>query len=68
MAESMFKPGTFYDNIDAIVRQLGVRDVGVVWGLAKIRWKSPQERDEFLSALIERNYFDVISTGQGNNG
>ena len=68
MAGSMFQPGSFYDNLNAVASQLGFKQPGVVWGLAKVRWRSTDERDQFLQALTARDYFNVIQTGQGNNG
>lgn len=61
---SNFFPGSFYDNIDAVVRAIGLRQPGVVWGLASVSWDSLEERNTFLNQLAQRNYFDVI----GNEG
>lgn len=60
MAQSNFMPGSFYDNLDAVATALGFRNPGAVWGLAQVPWRSPEERDAFLSALTAQDYFSVI--------
>lgn len=61
---SYFEPGSLYDNVDAFASALGFRNVGAIWGLAKVRWDSTQDRDAFISALIQQDYFDVIRGGR----
>lgn len=41
----------FVDNVDAVVRSIGATDVGLVWGLANVRWESDDDRDAFLAEL-----------------
>ena len=41
----------FVDNIDAVVKAIGVEDVGLVWGLASTYWENEVERDQFLNAI-----------------
>lgn len=47
----VWEPGTVFDNIDSAVRHFGLSQPGLVWGLANVDWKSPQERDEFFAAV-----------------
>ena len=62
MAVSFF-PGSFYDNLDAGVTALGLRQPGVVWALASVSWDSLEDRNKFLDELAQRNYFDVVNEG-----
>lgn len=62
MAQTFF-PGSFYDNIDAVVRAIGLRQPGVVWALASVSWDSIEDRNRFLDELAQRNYFDVVNEG-----
>lgn len=39
------------DDIDAVVKSVGVHNVGVVWALGNYNWSSAEERDAFLSAV-----------------
>jgi hypothetical protein len=43
------------DNISAVTQAVGMKSVGLVWGLANVKWENQQERDQFLSELIEGN-------------
>lgn len=41
---------SFTEDIAAAVERFGVENVGLVWGLGHVSWKSPEERDAFLDA------------------
>jgi len=43
------------DNISAVTQAVGMKSVGLVWGLAHVKWADQKERDQFLSELIEGN-------------
>lgn len=58
-----FAPGSFYDNLDAAVRAIGLSQPGVVWGIASVSWDSIEDRNAFLDDLVRRNYFDVVEGG-----
>lgn len=62
MAVSFF-PGSFYDNLDAAVRTLGLKQPGVLWALASVSWDSIEDRNKFFDQLAQRNYFDVVNEG-----
>ena len=38
----------FVDNIDAGVKALGLRNAVIVYGLARVKWDSIEDRDAFL--------------------
>lgn len=59
-----FDPGSFYDNLDAAVKAVGVNQPGAVWGLAGVSWDSVSDRDAFLATLAARSTSNVIKTGQ----
>lgn len=42
---------SYVDDIAAVVDAIGLRSVGVVWGLGMTQWKSEAERDEFLGQI-----------------
>lgn len=44
---------SFIEDVSAIVDRIGVRWPGVVYGLAQVQWASPEQRDEFLDALVK---------------
>lgn len=67
MPGKLFEPGSFYDNVDAAARVLGVSEPGIVWALAQVSWDSIQDRDNFLNSLVARDYFDVMNRSQGGN-
>lgn len=62
---SAFETGSFYDNIDATVRAIGVTQPGVVWALAGVSWDSVSDRDAFLASLTGRDLTEVIGTDTG---
>ena len=44
--------GTMFDNIDKFASSLGFENAGIVLPLATIPWQSTQDRDAFISMLI----------------
>lgn len=62
--QGKFFPGSFYDNIDAAVRTLGLKQPGVIWALASVPWESLEDRNKFLDELAQRSYFDVVEGGE----
>ena len=46
-------PGSFLDNFNATALHLGYDQLPLAWHLAKVNWKSTQDRDTFLKALVE---------------
>lgn len=56
MAEKIkWKPGSFFDNLDAAARYVGYDNLPLAFGLARINWPSVDERDTFLRALTRIN-------------
>lgn len=49
-----WEPGTVWDNVDAFAGAIGVVDVGVVWGLANVKWRSVEERDGFIQVVLRK--------------
>lgn len=43
------------DNISAVTNAIGTKNVGLVWGLANMNWRSEEERDDFLRSLVYKN-------------
>jgi len=41
------------DNISAVTEAIGTKSMGLVWGLANVKWDTQEDRDQFLSELIE---------------
>lgn len=41
------------NNIAAVTNAIGVKNVGLVWGLANVNWTSEEERDTFLRVLTD---------------
>ena len=44
---------SFKDNLSATTEALGVKSMGLVWGIASVKWESQEDRDMFLSELID---------------
>lgn len=44
----------FVDNLDAVVNTIGTSNVGLVWGLANMRWQSEEDRDSFLAEITQQ--------------
>lgn len=43
--------GSFLDNFDKGVIKLGMANIPLAYGLARVPWQSIQQRDDFLDAL-----------------
>ena len=51
MADVTFLPGSFFDNVDKFASSLGYQNAGIVFELAMIPWKSPEDRDAFIMGI-----------------
>lgn len=51
MTGPQWRPGTFLDNFNTAAVRLGYMHLPIAWGLAKVPWKSVEDRDAFLDAL-----------------
>lgn len=39
------------ENIAIITDAIGTKNIGLIWGLSNVNWKSEQERDDFLRSI-----------------
>lgn len=46
---------SFVNNIAAGVDAVGLRNAPIIFGLAKVQWNSPEDRDAFLAWVGEDN-------------
>lgn len=44
---------SFIENIAAGVDALGLTHAPTIWGLAKVDWESPEDRDTFLRVIAK---------------
>lgn len=51
MTDVTFLPGSFFDNVDKFASSLGYQNAGIVFELAMIPWKSPEDRDSFIMGI-----------------
>jgi hypothetical protein len=51
MAKQKWQKGSFLDNFNTVTLHLGYDDLPLAWHLAKVPWKSIEDRDTFLSSL-----------------
>lgn len=51
MADMLFQPGSFFDNVDKFANSLGYQNASIAIELAMIPWKSPEERDRFIVSI-----------------
>lgn len=64
MADVFWMPGSLFDNIDKFANSLGYQNAAIALELAMIPWKSPEERDAFITGITgedvkggtEKNY------------
>jgi hypothetical protein len=64
MADVFWMPGSLFDNIDKFANSLGYQNAAIALELAMIPWKSPDERDAFITGITgedvkggtEKNY------------
>jgi len=47
-----WKSLTFLDNFNAAATKMGYTNLPMAWGLASVRWKTVEDREAFLDALI----------------
>lgn len=66
MNDVMWAPGSLFDNIDKFANSLGYQNAAIALELAMMSWKSPEERDAFITGLTgedvkggtEKNYIN----------
>lgn len=66
MDDVMWAPGSLFDNIDKFANSLGYQNAAIALELAMVSWKSPEERDAFITGLTgedvkggtEKNYIN----------
>jgi hypothetical protein len=66
MEDVMWAPGSLFDNIDKFANSLGYQNAAIALELAMMSWKSPEERDAFITGLTgedvkggtEKNYIN----------
>jgi hypothetical protein len=64
MADIAWMPGSFFDNVDRFANSLGYQNAGIVMELSMMSWKSPEDRDAFITSITgqepqggtEKNY------------
>jgi len=64
MVDVAWMPGSLFDNIDKFSNSLGYQNAGIVMQLSMISWRSPEERDAFITGITgqdpqggtEKNY------------
>lgn len=64
MADVHWMPGSLFDNIDKFANSLGYQNAAIALELAMMPWKSPDERDAFITGITgedvkggtEKNY------------
>lgn len=64
MSREAWLPGSLFDNIDKFANSLGYQNAAIAIELAMVPWKSPEERDTFITSLTgqdvkggtEKNY------------
>jgi len=64
MADATWMPGSLFDNIDKFANSLGYENAAVAIEFAMMPWKSPEERDTFITGITgqdpqggtEKNY------------
>ena len=60
----MWRPGSFFDNLDKFANSLGYQNAAIAMELAMMSWNSVEERDAFITSITgdevkggtERNY------------
>jgi len=51
MNQAEWTPGSFLDNFNTAAKKLGYAYLPIAWGVAKVPWRSTEDRDAFLDAL-----------------
>lgn len=51
MTGTTWVTGSFLDNFDKAVIKLGYSQIPLAYGLARVPWRSIEQRDNFLDAL-----------------
>jgi len=53
--------GSFLDNLSASADAVGLNNLDIAWGLARVQWDSVDQREEFLSLLTAIPSREVIN-------
>lgn len=53
MVDTMWMPGSFFDNVDKFANSLGYQNAGIAMELAMMSWNSPEERDAFIISITD---------------
>ena len=53
--------GSFLDNFAASADAVGLNNLDLAWGLARVRWESTDQREEFLQLLTAIPSREVIN-------
>lgn len=64
MSDVMWRPGSFFDNLDKFANSLGYQNAAIAMELSMMPWGSTDERDAFITSITgeevkggtERNY------------
>lgn len=64
MVDAIWMPGSLFENIDRFANSLGYENAGIAIEFAMMSWKSPEERDAFITGITgqdpqggtEKNY------------
>lgn len=43
---------SFLDNLDSAAMYLGYANLPLAWGLAKVNWRTKEERNDFFATLV----------------
>lgn len=54
MADIAWMPGSFFDNVDKFANSLGYQNAGIVMELSMMSWKSPEDRDAFITSITNQ--------------
>lgn len=54
MADMAWMPGSFFDNVDKFANSLGYQNAGIVMELSMMSWKSPEDRDAFITSITNQ--------------
>ena len=55
MADATWMPGSLFDNIDKFANSLGYQNSAIAIELAMMPWKSPDERDAFITSITSQD-------------
>lgn len=55
MADAMWMPGSFFDNVDKFANSLGYQNAGIAMELAMMSWESTEARDAFITSITSND-------------